>query len=201
MKTILPLGFALLCAAMPAAAEDAGEISLTGAEATARAIGFALDEAPPQASSALAAAQAAIAASGHAVCEGGTGRLVALDAPDGVTQVYRLSMPADDTAVFAGGHLRVRVAADGSASEVERIGASCQLIDWDPADPDIDLGVAYLQRPGADRPDPVDLWLSSRIPFAVGVVTPPFVWPLIGGMATSRVEADPDMIEAMTGAE
>lgn len=201
MTKALPFAAVLLCAAAPALADDTAEISLTGAEATARAIGYALAEEPPAPSAALAAAEAAFAASGHAMCDGGAARVIALEAPGGVTQVYRLAMPDMESAVFTGGHLRVRVSEDGSTSDVERIGAGCERVEWDPADPDLDLGVAYIQRPGADRPDPVDLWLSSRIPFAVGVVTPPYVWPLIGGMATSRVEADEDMVEAMLSGE
>lgn len=189
MLKTLSLAGALVFAGTPALAEETSEISLTGAEATARAIAFALREDPPAQSHVLTMATAAFASSGHAACEGAETRLIVLDAPGGVAQVYRLSLATDDAAVFTGGHLRVRIAADGRASEVERIGPGCERLEWNPADPDVGQRVAYLWRVGQDRPDPIDLWLSSRVPFEIGVVTPPYVWRLAGGLATGAVEA------------
>lgn len=173
-----------------------GEREPNLAEATMRAQGIAdAFEMPLRSSStALDNARAAIRAAGIEDCEDGTTRYVMASDPAWGVSIYRLAVPDQTNAIFAGGHVRVDLDSYGKATTIHRFGEDCRLIEWNPDDPETGFSVAYLQRPGADGPSEIDLWLSSRIPFPVGVVTPPYVWPLIGGEVAGRIEADGDMI-------
>ena len=144
----------------------------------------------------LGAAQVAFDTANARACDGAQKRLVALQPEaDGATPVYLLSISPQEDRLYPGGHYRVLIDSSGNARDVYDFGGGCDPIGWNLEDPELDVAVAYFQRPaGLTAPTEIDYWLSSRTPLFIGMVSAPYVWPMAGGEAGEAVEADGGMM-------
>lgn len=144
---------------------------------------------------AVAQARAAFASGGARACEGAEARIVLLEPDaDGARTAYLVSRAQRAETVFTGGHYRTRLDANLATGAVEELGSGCETLSWDGADPDLEMRIAYLKRPGAAGPTEIDLLISRQVPFAIGLLAPPTVWPLLGGRADEPLDADPAML-------
>lgn len=191
-SSVPAIALSLLVAVAPAGANDAATLVEQRADALHAIVTAAPVEAPV-----VERARAAFGSAGLAACPGATARIAVLG-PDGEGRhmAYLISQ-GDAQQLYAGGHFRVELGADGSAGEPAVLGEGCDTIEWDAADEELAYRIAYLQRrAGAEGPSEIDLLLSRQAPFALGMVSPPRVWPLLGGRADEPIDAD----AAMAGA-
>lgn len=152
-------------------------------------------QSPERDEPAIAVARAAFAKANLAACPGAVSRIALLPPrADGSRLAYLVS-EGDAHRLFAGGHYRVVLATDGTAGVPEVLGTGCETIAWSEDEEDLAVRVAYLQRPaGTPAPNEIDLLLSHRAPFALGMVAAPYVWPLLGGRADQPIEAHETMM-------
>lgn len=187
------LAIAAICLPVSAGAQEA-EGAASEIESRADALYAAL-QASEGHDPAIAVARAAFSAANLTACPGATARIAILPpSADGSRFAYLVSEGGAQR-IFAGGHYRVPLAADGTAGTPVTLGKGCETIAWTDSEEDLAVRVAYLQRPaGTLGPSEIDLLLSRRAPFALGMVAAPYVWPLLGGRADQPIEAHETML-------
>ena len=181
--------------------QDELEAAMAMGERLAQAIGdnagpvsIVLDSAEPAGSdpaAAIAAAKAALASDGKALCQAAEAQIVVVPAGGGSVDVFALSPAPSATSFPLAGHYRVRVSAAGDASVLEQMPGECVLADWsEGSEEDIAMQAAFIERPGEPQPTALDFYLSRRLPFSVGVISASGAWPVLGGLTDRPVSFD-----------
>lgn len=108
---------------------------------------------------------------------------------NGTFDAYVLNGPIEEGAIPLGKHFRVGFDGFGLDGEPELVTDTCEVVTWDPADPDLAMSVYVTEYEGADAPSPVHIYVSSLLPMSMGVVTGEIIWPMAGGMIAAPVPA------------
>lgn len=105
----------------------------------------------------------------------------------GAMQVYVLNGPIAEGSVPLGKHYRVRFDEFGQVGEPELLTDTCEVINWDPADPELSTSVYVTEFPEGRAPSVIHTFLSAQVPMNMGVVTGGIIWPMASGMIAPPV--------------
>lgn len=108
-------------------------------------------------------------------------------AEDGTMDAYVLNGPMAEGAIPLGKHYRVAFDEFGQVGEPQVITDTCEVVTWDPADPDLATSVYLTEDQGGTFPNVMHAFISSQLPMRMGVVTGDIVWPMAGGMIAPPV--------------
>lgn len=108
---------------------------------------------------------------------------------NGTFDAYVLNGPIEDGAIPLGKHFRVGFDSFGLDGEPELVTDTCEVVTWDPANPDLAMSVYVTEYEDANAPSPVHIYVSSLLPMSMGVVTGEMIWPMAGGMIAPPVPA------------
>ncbi len=110
-------------------------------------------------------------------------------AEDGTMEAYVLNGPIAEGSVPLGKHYRVTFDEFGQVGTPTVVTDTCEVVTWDPADPEVATSIYVTQYEGGSQPNALQTFISSQLPMSLGVVTGDIVWPLTGGMIAPPVPA------------
>lgn len=110
-------------------------------------------------------------------------------ADDGTMDAYVLNGPIAEGSVPLGKHYRVTFDEFGQVGEPEVVTDTCEVVTWNPADPELGTRVYVTEYAAGGQPNAMHTFISSQLPMRMGVVTGDIVWPLADGMIAPPVPA------------
>lgn len=110
-------------------------------------------------------------------------------AEDGSFDTYVLNGPLENGAIPLGKHYRVHFDEFGVIGDPDLLTDSCEVVTWDPEDPELAMRVYVTEFPEGEWPSAVHTFVSSLLPMSMGVVTGDIIWPMAGGAIAPPVPA------------
>lgn len=105
----------------------------------------------------------------------------------GAIEAYVLNGPFAEGEVPLGKHYRVDFDEFGQIGEPELITDTCEVITWDPDDPEMAMSVYVTEFDDGLAPSVIHTFISAQLPMSMGVVTDDIIWPMAGGMIAPPV--------------